>query len=209
MVLHTIVTVKKPCPKCKEINPYFAYINNQPESFKHLKWRDKYPEFPTLKASAESGCAICGLLRDALMHKYSDVEIKKAEDDFDESVQSEWPTTKWNGNVEIYGGRFGTESDPAPGRAAGEEHDENFSFPITNFSFNIWPYPPRRQHEESARWDSHRIWFNVYGNSSRYYLHIDVVMLIPAWWKTPIRPALHAEYCPVTMLYRQPILKPS
>ncbi|KAL9004191.1 MAG: hypothetical protein Q9188_002984 [Gyalolechia gomerana] len=168
MVLHTIVTAEKPCLQCKDINPYSAYTTGA--SIKHLKWLDQYPEFPALKSSAENGCAFCGLLRHALLHKYSDAEIKKAEDDFDESVQDEWSTAKWRGNVEIYGGRFGTEGDVAPSRAAGETRDEWFSNSILNVSFNIWPYPPRRQHEESARWDGQRIWFNVYrqsANSSR------------------------------------------
>lgn len=166
MVLHTIVTSESPCPKCKQIDPYSTYTSEDTDSFKHLKWLDQYPQFSALKTSAERGCALCGLLRDALLHKYSDIEIKKAEDDFDESVQQEWPTTKWNGNVEIYGGRFGAEKIASRSRAANEKQDEEFSISITNLSFNIWPYPPRRQHEETGRWDSNRIWFNVYGDSN-------------------------------------------
>lgn len=180
MVLHTIVTAEKPCLQCKDIDPYSAY--NTGDSIKHLEWLDQYPEFPALKTSAENGCAFCGLLRHALLHKYRDAEIKKAEDDFDESVQDKWSAAKWRGNIEIYGGRFGTEGDAAPSRAAGETRDEWFPESILNVSFNIWPYPRRRQHEESARWDSQRIWFNVYRQSGKCYLHtaIEVRSLIPA-----------------------------
>lgn len=86
-----------------------------------------------------------------MLHKYTDAEIAKAESDFDESVQSTWPTTKWNGDVEIYGGRLATEEDsPFCDRT-------RLSLPaICSLSLSIWPYPPR------ARWDSQRIYFDLY-----------------------------------------------
>ncbi|KAL8727595.1 MAG: hypothetical protein Q9166_005945 [cf. Caloplaca sp. 2 TL-2023] len=102
--------VPVPCQQCKEINPFNANRDLQKLADEFEKV-DQYPKFPSLTTSAEKGCNICKLLKDAVSHAYSDGEITKEESLFDTSIQSTWSTVRWNGRVEIYGARFGIDKD--------------------------------------------------------------------------------------------------
>ncbi|KAL8710179.1 MAG: hypothetical protein Q9220_005262 [cf. Caloplaca sp. 1 TL-2023] len=98
-----------------------------------------------------------------LSKEWLDEEIAKEEAIFDDSIQAKWPKTAWNGNVEVYGGRLGHEGDNADtGDLSAAELTKNSPNEVEDVSFNIWPYPPRRQHEDTGRWDSNRMWFNLY-----------------------------------------------
>ncbi|KAL8990022.1 MAG: hypothetical protein Q9169_008226 [Polycauliona sp. 2 TL-2023] len=167
------------CEKCKEVDPRIPYeklksledwLDGKPGKSYTLRlssrdiefaWVDRYPDFPALRVSAEKGCSFCELLRHVLLDQYTDTAITKAESQLDESVQATSSTSHWDGRVEIYGGRFGTEQeDPIYNRTAMAV--DGAEYQIQTVSFKVSPYPPWRQQKDEERGDSQRIRFRFY-----------------------------------------------
>lgn len=170
MAVQPITASSMLCKQCEELTPFNNKDGLQRVS-KGYKRVDQYPNLSTLTASAASGCGICKLLKDAMLHAYSDKEIAKEESLYDASIQSTWPTTIWNGTVEIYGPRFGIEKTSESSDDIEEEDEPDTRPPsvVQDLSFNLWPYPPKRQQEDAFRNDSKRIYFNVYTASSQWH----------------------------------------
>lgn len=75
--------------------------------------------------------------------KYVDTAIFKAESDFNGSIQTRWPTRRWDGHLELY-----AKSD-----TAALNFDDQNHHAIPNFSFNMWLYSPRCQQNAMERRD--------------------------------------------------------
>ena len=88
------------CSWCESINPCGPGKRQFPQNR-----TDTCPEFPDLLQSSRNGCQFCGLLRIALLEKYSEIEISKTENDWDDSVKATWPATTddWDHQVTIRG----------------------------------------------------------------------------------------------------------
>ncbi|KAI4137580.1 MAG: hypothetical protein LQ341_005090 [Variospora aurantia] len=149
------------CLQCKAIDPHNA--DSTSASLKDARWFDQYPDFPALKASALNGCEFCGQLRHAMLHKYSDTEIAKFEHNFDDSVQSTWSSTKWNGDVEIYSGRFvGKVNSTYRDHAQKQTFDDSLLPDMQLLYFTFRPYPPRQLNQGIPSYHNWQICFDLY-----------------------------------------------
>ncbi|KAL9035464.1 MAG: hypothetical protein Q9214_006570, partial [Letrouitia sp. 1 TL-2023] len=73
---------------------------------------DLYPDFPAFKASAQDGCKLCELLREALLERYSDEGIQRGEDDYDDTIKEDWLKEPWDKKVRLTLAKIDTR-DPA------------------------------------------------------------------------------------------------
>lgn len=151
-----------PCSRCRTIDANLAYRTNS--SPKNVEWRDRYPEFPNLKASAQDGCAFCGLLRHAMLHVYSNAEIAKVQRIVPDST---WPKTKWNGDIQICDADFGTDGSMPDVSIEEMQRADRSPKAIRNLKLMLWPYPPPRDHEPLPRFPLPVLWFNIYTQPSK------------------------------------------
>ena len=150
-----------PCAHCRAISSFNGENNNGRIGSPYNRV-DQYPDFPALEASAGKGCALCGLLRHALLDKYSDEKIAEAESDFDSSIRAKWPVSEWNGQVTVDHAVFRTEEDWVE-RDANQAPDQSLSA-VHTLSLEVWPYPPRRRLPEVS---GDFLWFAVYAETGK------------------------------------------
>ena len=151
------------CAQCKRLSPCFIEKQSGRKTVPYNR-SDQYPEFPMLEAQARKGCTFCGLLRHTLQAKYSDEKIAEAESDFHPTVRSEWPTG-WDGHVTIDGALFRTEED-WPYRDESLTSDPSLGG-IRSISFDVWPYPPRRNQTRPGS-NGEMVHFAVYNDNGNW-----------------------------------------
>ena len=109
------------CGYCENIATSFQEISGplkrgerlRPVEYARL---DSFPDFPTLKTSAEQGCACCALLRFAIRKNWSLRRFTEyGTGDFDDGtpLYAQFLATEWDGQVRIDDLRFATSSKAA------------------------------------------------------------------------------------------------
>ena len=141
------------CSWCESINPCGPGKRQFPQNR-----TDTCPEFPDLLQSSRNGCQFCGLLRIALLEKYSKIEISKTENDWDDSVKATWPATTddWDHQVTIRG--------PGPRHKENWKDGDRSHVSLDLLSLTFWPYPPRNQTSE------HSLFFTVHADASTFFV---------------------------------------
>ena len=151
------------CAQCRRLHPYHRKTQSGSITVPYNR-SDQYPHFPLLEAQARKGCGFCGLLRHTLQAKYSDEKIAEAESDFHPTIRSQWPTG-WDGHVTVERPLFSTEKE-WPYRDESQMSDPSLG-DIFRLSFQVWPYPPRRN-DIRPQFNRVSVWFAVYDDNGNW-----------------------------------------
>ena len=152
-----------PCAQCRRLSPCHGEKQSGRITIPYNR-SDRYPDISSLEAQARKGCAFCGLLRHTLQAKYSDEKIAEAESDFHPTIRYKWPPG-WDGYVTIDGALFRTEED-WPERDRNQKLDPSLGG-IYSLSFQVWPYPPRRN-QIKPEFNRDWIHFAVYNDNGNW-----------------------------------------
>lgn len=157
----------KPCLRCRNIHPRYGKIEFGRVDIPY-NLIDYFPAFSSLKASADSGCALCGLLRQALQEKYSEEGIAEAEGEFREAYRTTWPGVASDHKVEIKDVQLCTEGDWVFGEREDLSQPEIDALTgVYRLEFTFGSYPPRRPGVNYSNW----LCFSIYADAGRSCIH--------------------------------------